>query len=219
MAEPSNASETSERREGWRERKQMLTYERLSSAALRLFAEQGYDDTTVEQIAAHAEVSVSTFFRYFSSKEDLLFVAPSRGRPLVFIEEKTFDAALERAFERRGASDLGAVGAAIESLGPEINQLRERLLLLRAAVAQSAVLRGRASDASRQLEEKIGGAIAQHRGMAGPDSACRAVGVMAMAIYRLAIDNWLGQSRASFEDVFKEELRRCQAMMDGLRGP
>jgi AcrR family transcriptional regulator len=219
MADPSSAVQMSERREGWRERKQALTHERLSSAALRLFAEQGYDDTTVEQIAAHAEVSVSTFFRYFSSKEDLLFVAPSRGRPLVFIEEKTFDDALERAFERRGASDLAAVGAAIESLGPDVNQLRERLLLLRAAVAQSAVLRGRASDASRQLEVKIADAVAKHRGMAGADSACRAIGVMAMAIYRLAIDDWLRQSKARFEVVFKEELRRCHAMLDGLRAP
>lgn len=55
----------------WRQRKKNATRERVRASALRLFHEQGYDATTVEQIAAAAGVSHMTFFRYFPTKEDV----------------------------------------------------------------------------------------------------------------------------------------------------
>jgi AcrR family transcriptional regulator len=55
----------------WRQRKKTATRDRIRASALRLFREQGYAATTVEQIAAAAGVSHMTFFRYFPTKEDV----------------------------------------------------------------------------------------------------------------------------------------------------
>jgi AcrR family transcriptional regulator len=67
MSDPANGD-----RPGLRERKKARTKAAIQEHALRLFRAQGYENTTVEQIAEAAEVSPSTFFRYFGSKEDVV---------------------------------------------------------------------------------------------------------------------------------------------------
>ncbi len=75
---------------GLRERKKARTRRLIREHAMRLFREQGYAQTTIDQIAEAAEVSPSTFFRYFPTKEDVvladdldpLMVEAFRAQPL-----------------------------------------------------------------------------------------------------------------------------------------
>ena len=57
---------------GRRERNKIRMKERLYDAALTLFTEQGYDETSIDEIAERADVARGTFFNYFQRKEDLL---------------------------------------------------------------------------------------------------------------------------------------------------
>ena len=82
---------------GLRERKKIKTRAAIQQHALRLFRQQGYEQTTVEQIAEAAEVSPSTFFRYFPTKEDVVL-------------NDEYDAPIIAAFHAE-SPDLGAIRA------------------------------------------------------------------------------------------------------------
>jgi AcrR family transcriptional regulator len=70
---------------GLRERKRISTRRALEEAALALFSQRGFSRTTIDEIASRAEVSRSTFFRYFGSKESVLF-APDDEAARHFLE-------------------------------------------------------------------------------------------------------------------------------------
>ncbi|WP_353944449.1 TetR family transcriptional regulator [Streptomyces sp. HUAS MG91] len=109
---------------GLRERKKIKTRTAIREATYRLIQEQGYDATTVEQIAEAAEVSPSTVFRYFPTKEDI-----------VLTDE--FDPILERELRARPADEsiVDSVRHVVErslelafaDQPPEVARLRLRL--------------------------------------------------------------------------------------------
>ena len=94
---------------GLRERKKQRTRWAIQEHAVRLFIEQGYDATTVDQIAAAAEISPATFFRYFKTKEDVVI-------------EDDYDPLLVRALES-APEDLPPLRALRYALRAGISQI------------------------------------------------------------------------------------------------
>ncbi len=149
---------------GLRERKKAKTRAAIRQHAMRLFREQGYDETTVEQIADAAEVSQSTFFRYFPTKEDVVL-------------RDDYDDLLVEAFRTQPPelSPLQALRAAIREvvsgLSPqELADEAERLALAR-SVPQ---LRAATLDELMRTMQLVADIVAERVGRPGDDPAVRA---------------------------------------------
>ncbi|MEU1700763.1 MULTISPECIES: TetR/AcrR family transcriptional regulator [Streptomyces] len=141
-------------RPGLRERKKIRTREAIRSAAYALIEQQGYDSTTVEQIAERAEVSPSTVFRYFPTKEDIV----------VTDEYDEYDEPLLAELAARPAGEpwtdsvryviREAVRLALTER-PETTRLRARLMLEVPAVR--ARMRETLTGTGRTLAEAVAG--------------------------------------------------------------
>jgi len=139
---------------GLRERKKARTRWAIQEHALRLFAEQGYEATTVDQIAAAAEISPSTFFRYFATKEDV-------------VVQDEFDERIVEAFRAAGraADPLASLrDSMVESIvgldSSELAKSQQRTALILAVPALRArtvenVMSG-FNDAARGFGEGVG---------------------------------------------------------------
>jgi AcrR family transcriptional regulator len=168
---------------GLRERKKARTRAAIQSHALRLFRAQGYAATTVEQIIAAAEVSESTFFRYFPTKEDLvlrddhdpLLVEAYRAQPAELPPVPALRAAFAAAFGNLSA--------------PERAEQQERIALVLTVPSLRAAMLDQFAGATRLLA----GAIAERAGRRPDDFAVRTVagavvGVMIAVLEELADD-------------------------------
>jgi AcrR family transcriptional regulator len=109
---------------GLRERKKARTKAEIQRQALRLFSEQGYAETSVEQIAAAAEVSPSTFFRYYPTKDDVVLAD--------FMDRRTMELLIDAPAELEPLAALRyAVVEGLRSLPDEdlaLETLRNKLI-------------------------------------------------------------------------------------------
>lgn len=154
-----------EQPQGLRERKKAKTRAAIQDAALELFRRQGYHATTIEQIAELAEVSQSTFFRYFPTKEDT--VLHDRYDPVLLAELRSQPAELApiAAVRRTMRSVLGALPA------DELARERQRGSLIIAVPELRAQMLDRLAGTLQPFTE----AIAARTGHQSDDPAVRAL--------------------------------------------
>ncbi|MBT2908377.1 TetR family transcriptional regulator [Streptomyces cellulosae] len=136
-------------RPGLRERKKIRTREAIRTAAYALVEQQGYDTTTIEQIAERAEVSPSTVFRYFPAKEDIV-VTDEYDEPLLA------ELAARPADEPWTDSVRYVIRKAVRlamTEQPEVTALRARLM--REVPAVRARMRETVTGVGRTLAEAI----------------------------------------------------------------
>jgi AcrR family transcriptional regulator len=148
---------------GLRERKKARTRASLREHALRLFGEQGYHATTVEQIAAAAEVSPSTFFRYFPTKEDLVL-------------QDDMDTRMIEALERQpaGLGPITAVRAATREVFASYTEADLDLIQQNMALTLSVPeVRARALDEFARTIAVMGEALAKRSGRPTDDLTVR----------------------------------------------
>ena len=154
----------------------------LQQSALELFAKHGYDTTTTEAIAEKAGVSPRTFFRYFATKESVLFVGE-------YDWFQTFTA--DYANQPLALNDVDAMCQTLVALAPGLVRTRRSLVLYERAVASSATLRGGVHDRQQADIATLADAVAKRRGLTRPDESCFLLGAVGLLTYRRALTAWL----------------------------
>ncbi|MEU9070160.1 helix-turn-helix domain-containing protein [Streptomyces sp. NPDC048109] len=179
------------------DRTRQLASQEILETALRLFTEQGYDETTIAQIAREAGVSQRTLFRYFGSKEDLLGGDQDRfGRVLA-------DTIGEQPAETGAWEALRAGFAAVLSLHDDREQALQRFRLLHNTASLRA---GWLEKRLRFQEELLPLVEARMDATAGTAGArARAVLATAFACLDAASMTWVaGDGQSTIMDLYDE---------------
>jgi AcrR family transcriptional regulator len=170
-------------RPGLRERRKKLTAEELEAAAYRLFGERGFDNVTVDDIAAEADVSRRTFFRYFASKEDVLLADH-------FVQL----ARLRAAMADRPADEpiVTALRNALLSMTVDFEDRKEKVILRGRLMRDTPSLQARSLVHQKLWEEAMQEMVAERLGV-DPVADLRpgVVSAATLAAMRVAFTNWL----------------------------
>lgn len=165
---------------GLRELKKQRTRVAIQAAALELIARVGYDATTCEQIAAAAEVSPATFFRYFPTKEDV--VLQDDYDPLMAAA-----VAARPARERPIQAVRRALGATLGQLPDhEMVAIRERTRLLLSVPA----LRARLHEQSEAARAALADVLASRMRRPPDDLAVQAIAAACAAAVSVGVERW-----------------------------
>jgi AcrR family transcriptional regulator len=173
---------------------------RLAKAAMALYAEQGFEQTTVAEIAARAGLTERTFFRHFADKREVLFYGTEMLRDLLV--RAVADA-------QAPATAMDAAAAAFEAAAAMLQENPERVRLRDAIVSANAELRERELIKLADLAAAVAGAL-RDRGI--PEPAASLAAETGVAVFKLAFARWVGgPGQPGLPEIFRE-------LMDDLRG-
>lgn len=164
----------------WRSRKKAATRRSIQEHALRLFATNGYDNTTVEDIATAAGVSHMTFFRYFPRKENV-------------VETREYDPMIEGFIVARPPheSPMVAINAALSAWLVTVLPIDHQRILTRVRLVTSTPeLRARAIIATDDTRALFARSLAQRCGLAQQDLVVNVHAAVAVAVFTAALEIW-----------------------------
>jgi AcrR family transcriptional regulator len=170
---------------GLRERKKLAVRTALEQTALRLFMEKGYDDTTVEEITEAVDVSTRTFFRYFATKDEVLFAH----------QEERIDA-LRAFFAKRDQNEplRDTVHDLVEFLADDFAANADLLVVQATVYRQARLPAGIIRLRQDELIEAIAAGLARHLGRS---SGIRpgVIATATMCAIELAARRWFAEGR------------------------
>ncbi|MEU6405824.1 TetR family transcriptional regulator [Streptomyces sp. NPDC046985] len=182
--------------------------ERLAAAALELYGERGFEQTTVAEIAQRAGLTERTFFRHYADKREVLFHGA---------------AALEQRFVQAvaaapgAAAPMDAVAAGLEAVAEVFICLREQSRRRQAVIASNAELRERELIKLASLSAALADAL-RRRGVQDPAASLTAEA--GIAVFKIAFERWVApEERRELSPVMRECLRelRTAVAADGDR--
>lgn len=186
---------------GLRERKKQKTRWAIQEHALRLFAQQGYDATTVEQVAAAAEISPSTFFRYFKTKEDVVLHDEYDPILIGLVEQQPADLPPLEALRR-------AIRTAFAAMGPgEKDKILARMRLQMSVPA----LRARTYEQLIANLHMIAETMAKRAGRQPDDLAVQVFAGACLGVLLAALFAWVESPDTDLADLVDQSLAQLQA--------
>jgi len=189
---------------GLRERKRQQTRERLTRAAMALFLERGFEATTLDDIAAAADISRRSFFHYFASKEDVVFA---------WHEEITAALVAAVAARPRDESMLAAAENAISAMARQIEP-NEAIAMARLK-RDNPALQARDQVKYEKLERALADALAKRAGHKAEKLQARLVAMIATGAMRIGGELWAAEgARERPEALVKRTFAAIRAIFD-----
>lgn len=181
------------------------TRERLYLAALELYAERGFEQTTVAEIAGRAGLTERTFFRYFPDKREVLFVGSGS------MEELLTKVVVEAP---ESASPMDAVAAAFEAVSGGMQGRREDVLKRQAVVSAHPELRERELLKGAKLAAALAAALRERGVSPLPAQLAAEAGT---SVFHIAFERWVGDEGRTrdFVDLLRESFEELRAVTTG----
>jgi AcrR family transcriptional regulator len=177
---------------------------RLEKAALELYGERGFENTTVAEIAARAGVTERTFFRHYTDKREVLFWGAGA------LQELLVNAVADAP---TGASPIEAVTAALETAGAMLQQRREYARQRQTVIAANAELRERELIKLASLAAAIAGTL---RGRGIKEPAASLTAEAGIAVFKVAFEHWVNDAGGrDLPQVIRGSLEELKAVTAG----